>query len=95
MREKKEALGRFLTKPPAKECTEEMKKQKQAASGQAGAEVMVTPEMIRAGLEYLWDSGRLDFESETDRLYIEGIIEAVFKAGGFSVRTHRGLIRVQ
>ena len=60
--------------------------------GQAGApngEIKITPEMVRAGLEYLWDSGRLDFESESDRIYIEGILEAVFKAGGFSVRMHQ------
>lgn len=64
---------------------------------QAGTsdEIEITSEMIRAGLEYLWDSGRLDFESESDRVYIEGILDAVFKAGGFSVRTHQDLIQVR
>ena len=57
-------------------------------------DVEITPEMVRAGLEYLWDSGRLDFESESDRVYVEGILEAVFKAGGFSVQTQKGLIQV-
>ncbi len=67
-------------------------------SRQAGApnvEIEITPDMVRAGLEYLWDSGRLDFESESDRIYIEGILEAVFKAGGFSVQTHQDLIQVR
>ncbi len=39
----------MLTKPPPKEFTEEMQKQKQAASGQIGAGVEITPEMIEAG----------------------------------------------
>ena len=61
-------------------------------NGQAGVEV--TPEMVRAGLEYLWDSGYSDYTSESHRLLIEGIVKRVFRAGGFSVRTRRGHIQV-
>ena len=45
----------MLTRPPAKEFTEEMKIQKQAVSGQPDLEIEVTPEMIEAGLDIYFD----------------------------------------
>jgi len=39
----------MLIKPPPKEFTEEMKKQKQDADGQTGKEIEITPAMIQAG----------------------------------------------
>ena len=53
---------------------------------QAGAEIEVTPEMVQAGLNYLYNSGRIDFEFSCDHLYIEDIVKTVLKAGGFPVR---------
>ena len=58
-----------------------MQKRKQHAGGQAGADIEITPEMIGAGVNELWDSGRLCYEAGgSDRLLIKEIWETMERA---------------
>ena len=63
----------MLTKPPPKEFTKEMKKQKQDAGRIPGNEFEVTPEMIKAGLEAFFP-----FDRRYDE--IDGAIARVWRA---------------
>ena len=63
----------MLIKPPPKEFTEEMKKQKQDAGGHPANEFEVTPEMIKAGVEAFFP-----FDRRYDE--IDGAIARVWRA---------------
>lgn len=63
----------MLTKPPPKEFTEEMQKQKLDAGRNPGNEFEVTPEMIKAGVEAFFP-----FDRRYDE--IDGAIARVWRA---------------
>jgi len=67
----------MLTKPSAKEFTEEMKKQKQDAGGQAGAEIEVTPEMIEAGVGVILDYYSEELQDEAPCV-VRNVYQAMF-----------------
>ena len=47
-------------------------------AGQAGAEIQeieITPEMIEAGVSFLWSSGRWDFQADgPDQLFVRQLL---------------------
>lgn len=47
-------------------------------SRQAGelTDVVITPEMIEAGVRVLWESGKIEYESDSDRITVREILHA-------------------
>lgn len=57
-----------------------MQNQTPDKSGQASAEIEITPEMIEAGVVVLRDSGRLYSDSNSDRLLVQEVCSAMLGA---------------
>lgn len=74
----------MLAKPPPKEFTEEMQKQKQAASGQIGAGVEITPEMIEAGVTEFLSYDSRDLVDTPAQEVVRGILVAALEFGSSS-----------
>ena len=48
-----------------------------AVANVAKPEIEISPEMVEAGVQYLWDSGRLERDVPgSDHLLVQGILEA-------------------
>ena len=60
----------------------------QPTSGQAGAEIEITPEMIEAGLLVLVESGRLftDYEMSGDRILVQEVFSTMLSARSDEMR---------